>query len=459
MSAIDEALDYSKLDHMYGTYQLTRVVQQTGNQTNSISLQGGMESIFELPPKVWNLSKSYLQFQLNPVSSGTSPHFNWLHIDGVPAIRQIQLFTRSGLYVCDINDVDRYLKMVTRRKNLIGDVETWDHIGKGTVASGFFEGLQTCNVLATDSDRPDGVACDIHYLEPSYCISGTDSSAAPQINFKIYLDKFKNSILALNKDLYFGGEIIYLRIVWNSTSKVGWTGTVDTVPTTNVGPISAEIPITNLLLYLAIETNPIVENLIKTKVASGEGLSLLTPMVYYNKINLPSAAGINHTITTRYNRAHGLKLKKIFWSPFNGVETNNLAFDISNIAGIKVARFYTMVNNIRTSQYDYEAVNGDDWMVNRNLLRGSSILSSNEYYYNWVWEENFTDNNLAFKKVMELTDNFNEGLDLTNEIKYDVYATLGTLNPSTGNITSLTHYVYAVTEKLLTITASGVTFM
>ena len=47
-----------------------------------------------------------------------------------------------------------------------------------------------------------------------------------------------------------------------------------------------------------------------SKVASAEGLQLLMPMVYYNKISVPQATTQN--LTTRYNRAHGIKLKKIY---------------------------------------------------------------------------------------------------------------------------------------------------
>ncbi len=170
---------------------------------------------------------------------------------------------------------------------------------------------------------------------------------------------------------------------------------------------------------------------------------------------------LNQNITTRYNRAHGIKLKKIYWGIYNNTEYANTAFDHNCLptqtaaAGVvtwaptKLQSFYTMINNMRTSQYDYRicdstAFYGDDWTVKKTSLKDANIWSSNEYYYNWVWIEDFTDNNsLLYKNFSELSANTIDGLNLTNEIKYDVNANCanGTYN----------HYVYAVTERLLTI--------
>ncbi len=81
-----------------------------------------------------------------------------------------------------------------------------------------------------------------------------------------------------------------------------------------------------------------------------------------------------------------------------------------------------MINSIRTSQFDYVFANSTDYIVKKDSLRGSSILSSDEYYYNWVWVEDFTMNNDMYEKLGIPAENCIDGLDLTNEIKYDIYA-------------------------------------
>ena len=92
--------------------------------------------------------------------------------------------------------------------------------------------------------------------------------------------------------------------------------------------------ITNLLFYLAIEKDQVIENMVKSLVLRPEGLQLLVPMVYYNKFPLAIAA--SHNLIVRYNRANGIKLKKIYWAPYNPTESGNTAYDHSNIAGAKI---------------------------------------------------------------------------------------------------------------------------
>ena len=98
MSVIDESLNYEKLEHTYGTYQLTRVIQQTGSQTVAVTNTGGQESVFDLPPKVGNLSKSILSFNVAPDIGTITGSYILANTDGIPSIKQIQLITRFGLY-------------------------------------------------------------------------------------------------------------------------------------------------------------------------------------------------------------------------------------------------------------------------------------------------------------------------------------------------------------------------
>jgi hypothetical protein len=142
-SVVDESLNYEKMVHTYGTYQLSRLIQQTGGQGVVVGIAGGDQSIFEIPPKVMNFSKSILSFTLAPtVTAGAL--FPFMFVDGYPCIRQLQLYTRSGLYLCDINDFDRYSNMTMRRNTLNSDVSGWDCPGAGyliTNAVGTYNGL------------------------------------------------------------------------------------------------------------------------------------------------------------------------------------------------------------------------------------------------------------------------------------------------------------------------------
>ncbi len=87
-SVVDEGLNYEKLEHTYGTYQLTRIVQQAGGQTVPVTSTGGQESVFDIPPKVGNFSKSILSCTVAPDTGVTAGNtFILANTDGIPCIR------------------------------------------------------------------------------------------------------------------------------------------------------------------------------------------------------------------------------------------------------------------------------------------------------------------------------------------------------------------------------------
>eukprot|EP00732_Lithocolla_globosa_P000163 Lithocolla_globosa_v1_NODE_35_length_8531_cov_41.341199.p6 type:complete len:114 gc:universal NODE_35_length_8531_cov_41.341199:3219-2878(-) len=109
-----------------------------------------------------------------------------------------------------------------------------------------------------------------------------------------------------------------------------------------------------------------------------------------------------------------------------------------------------MLNNVKTSQINYDTTIDQDWLAKKHLFKGSCIQSSNEYYFNFVIVEDFT----AETGFDVNRDNLDDGLDLTNEIKYDAVLTVGDDASGTG-VTDLIHYVYAITQKTLRILPEG----
>lgn len=227
-SIVDDALNYEKIIHTYGTYQLSKVVQQAGLQTMTVGAAGGVESVFEIPAKVFNLSKSFLSFTIGPDTAAGANNYNWANIDGFSAIRQVQLYTRGGLYLCDINDFDRYTNMTLRRNVLCDDMFGWDNPSPSALiaaTSGNLEGLAVnANGVAAGQVRPDNSALISPYKEPLYVLNAGVNTLTPSFNVLLNLSSVKNSILSENKDLWFGGEILYLRVVWNTPSKVFFAG-------------------------------------------------------------------------------------------------------------------------------------------------------------------------------------------------------------------------------------------
>jgi len=116
----------------------------------------------------------------------------------------------------------------------------------------------------------------------------------------------------------------------------------------------------------------------------------------------------------RFNRGHGIRLKKIFHSVFNSAETvststdnaaGNIrvratAYDNDNrfypatggdgVVRPKVNTFYTMLDNERIQEFNLTCASFDDYKLLKDKLAESMIQSSDMYYYNWFWIEDFS---------------------------------------------------------------------
>ncbi len=93
---------------------------------------------------------------------------------------------------------------------------------------------------------------------------------------------------------------------------------------------------------------------------------------------------------------------------------------------------------------------GEDWVLSRDELLHSNILSANEFYYNWSFCDDFTDHKTRLLHDMWTGmpyDNVVQGLPLDNSLNYAIQAT------STADVTI---YIYAVCLKELRISKNGI---
>ncbi len=572
MSIASEQLDYSKLTVSHPSYSYNRILPLSGSQQANITQAGGNETLFEIPSKVCNLAESRLEFSMSiPVTAlgavdiGAS---TYVFKDVVSPIRQLQLYTRSGLYLCDIPYFNNYTKCVrkyfTKLSNYLKYSLNYNSVSSTVVGNNAYNdtnlvagpipganttigrflrpnncltiqpsivyvnqsrGTQSPSIQARNnaadiaygitpsllSIRHDNSLASIDYTEPQYFESSTTPIAAaanvnPQtppmyFQFELPFSDIHNSLLALNKDLYFGGEILILRIVWDNTSHICYTSTQQkglnvydmtatfavvnqysgmlpgggvnaaSVPTPYV-PLAGNILIDNLTIYLAVEKNPDIANSVMNAVNTDIGMSVLSDYIFPYKLNLgPSSV---QSISLRFNRGHGRRLKYICAAIFNNTEANNTIYDHSNngfngtniptvvdpvnatglrykgdgyLNGTKLRSFYTLLNNNRLQEYDLNCLRNDDYKYILNLIDESVIQNDNVYQYNRLWVENFCGGKLTDHKQNEEC-----GLPLDIEQKWDVYYNMN------GNQT-VNHYVFAVVQRLLTVNNKGITMI
>jgi len=108
-----------------------------------------------------------------------------------------------------------------------------------------------------------------------------------------------------------------------------------------------------------------------------------------------------------------------------------------------------MLDNNRIQEYNLTCANGDDYIYLKDKIKGSILESSNAYYYNWVWIESFSG--YDDKSCIPInSENLETGLDLSLERKWDFYG-------MTMTNANYNHYTFAVTQKMLTISSTGIT--
>lgn len=496
-SSLSQQLDYKKVNYVHPTYKYNRVLPLSGSQNSIITTAGGNEVLMEFPISAINLSRSILKFTLTPAAGGQNAAlvnlYNWIYLDTLSPIRQIQLYTRSGIYLCDLNEVANYTKLVWKT-----DIKFDEFICNTVQINGRnSEIISKINEVAGANQRPqDSSAVESSFTENKYALqqTGGANTVGPIVTFEIPLKRLYNTIFSVDKDIYFG-EIIIFRFVFNQSSRICWKSVTNNNPTggapaanynTQATAYDGNITVSGIELLLRTETNQEIVNQLRTQVLSS-GLNILIPYVYTYKNSL---VGGTQTVSIRMNRGNGITLKKIYHSVFNSNETVNqqttgaanfagraTAYDNDNrpyisatgdgaVARSKVLSFYTMLDNNRLQEFDLNTVTFDDYKINKNMFRGTAIQGMDQYYFNWVWIENWsgTEELHNHEDTNKLT-----GLDLSRERKWDFYATamqqqlavadnnasvFSAINTNGG---SYNHYTFAVTQKNLSVSPQGIT--
>lgn len=458
MSLISNQVDYKKELFLAPDYKLNRIFQQSGGQTVTLTSGGGNESIFEIPVRSFNLARSHLYMTLTPTAVAGLFNFAW--VDCVTPIRQIQLYTRSGIYLCDLSEANTYTKIALKPETKIDEFLEYDIISNTAIntysthrylsRNNTLQDSATITLLAPYAKRPNNTNSDVAYTESKYLEStAAINTAGPVFNVALPLSAYKNTIFALDKDLYMN-EIIILRIVWNATNRILFNGDTLANPSANLAAYGAAIAVTNLSLFLASDKNQLLTNQLQGQIMSPEGLKILIPYVYTYKFGSGNAT--SHSISYRFNRGHGANLIKIFHSALSTAETLNTGYDHDNTGTDKVNQFYTMLDNERLQEYNLDTTTRDDYLYLQPKLKGSVIQSANMFYHNWVWIEDFTGYVDKTKKPGN-SDNLVSGLDLSVERKWDFYA----LKVHNNVAAAYNYYTFAVTQKMLTIASVGIT--
>jgi len=253
---------------------------QSGTQTATLTPGGGNDLIIEIPIKAFNLARSFLEFTVAPAANPAAALGTYK--DVITSIRQVQLSTRSGVYMADVQELPNYSKTALKAEIPFQEYNSYDEYSGGV---GIGRYLRANNALGAANDRPQDASTNLgNYTETQYYERGGNTTQTPVHRICLPLGMIKNTIFSLDKDIY-AGEILVLRIVWNATNRIFWNKADSAVPTAGVTVFDGNATITNIALFLAVEKNPQIENQLKAQIASG-GLNILIPYLYAYKNTL-----------------------------------------------------------------------------------------------------------------------------------------------------------------------------
>ena len=455
---LNPVTDYSKKIYSGPSYRVSKIVPISSGQTAQLPQSSTANVQFEIPTAVVNLAKSKLFFDITIPALGVT--YPWIYADPLALIDRIQLSTRSGVSLVDIQGVNNFSTMVTPL--MTSNTELYQrsvgglthagltpvtNYGTGSTATDSqqcpVQGIQMYNGLATQNYRFDDVAAtassaEVSYSEQRYLFGNVTAGGACCLSYQLNLEVLEHSILGLNKDLYFNENIV-LSITFAPSSKFAWT-TLVAVPATLPLAIANALQVTNLSLYLMIETNTNIINGLRDKVLSPEGFNILCPFVYSQKIN-SGASPSSSSIFQRFNRGHGRSILRTYWSLFNGLESANTTLDRSNVNLSKVLTYRSTINNMNVQEFPIDCGRSEDWLINSDILDGSSILSIDQYKYQFTHVDDFT----SMRPMCFADDTMECGKSLDQEVTYGVYVNHPT------NTTSYNHYLFTVVQRELRI--------
>ena len=449
-------INFKSVTQHPGKYRFLRVPlnNQTGNQVTMDAVSNFLLE-WKLPVSVYNLSKSYLSYNILLPAQGAN-RSTYAFNDTLEIAQSITFGTAGGLNLVDIQNVNNYVA-VARKIDISHDDYMSGDITSGLVKADLTSAnifpptynASTGNIFGLTGVNPQKVAAT--GLEPQY-VRNSALNAPLEIQRTFPLSGITGTLFSMPQDFYGGADNMYLRIMTAPSSKVGYTAQSATDPVAT--PLSALTPqpvIKQLYLYLAIEKDQLIIDSIMQKYNSGQ-LKYTIPFTYTFRYSTVGAG--KSAIQLQLNSNYGRLIKRIIHTAFPASEVTNAAYDHSNWNGSKIVSYQTFLDSAPLQDLPMSCVQPstdtpdavmDDFRENREVIRRSGALASAAAYQNnWFHCDLFAppsaDPLVPDSQVVD-------GLDVSKQVSWSIEVNTAAV--------SLMHYSFVHFLRMLNITPSG----
>lgn len=457
---ISNQIMYKQYNEFQPRYKYVRI-----NMSNILSNKvpvtatGNQQVQFKLPYNtVYNISKSKIS-TLIPLAARAAGKYTYVTVDCWPFGNQSVSFeTGNGLQLLNLTESSKYTKIVTKyntsyRNYMTKDVSDMPH-----------------PLTSADNPSPLGTAGSDFLPENQYYSISAANTGAQNVPVYYELENFKHSILALNKDLYFGQNDMFLKYTVGASNNYAFEATNADTPVAGAATLTTAIGnLENVYLWLAVEQDPLIIQNIVSEYQS-KGLRFLIDYPIITKSTAP--ASTNQSVVIPFVPANGKFLKRIYHTVWNSAESLNTLLDCENSATTasgnanttaKVLSYNTYLDSLKlqddiitcaTATTD-KAINQDDWRINQPFCRDSAILNYSIFQKNWAHIDDFCNPDQD-KDVPSLQQNTREGLPMTHGIQYQF-----TANTASDNVAalSLIHVNFGIFLREVLVTSDGIQFI
>ena len=284
-------------------------------------------------------------------------------------------------------------------------------------------------------------------------VYGSGNNAILAVRTKLPLSAFKNTILAEDKDLYFG-QNMYLRMITPSADRMCFKAT-STATFAGAAAITGGITISDMYLYLAVEQSTLIRNSIMDKFNRGE-LKIPIQVIYPYRMSPGAATTTN--IVWNLTKDMGRKLKWITHTAWLAADTLADSLNCVNVNGTKISSYQTFLNGQPLQNQALtcvQPVSGaqalEDYSNNLESIEGSVLQNAGDYQMNWFHRDNFS----RVKIPDEVSDeNIDDGLDMgeyQQQLQWSIQATT--------TATQYTHLSFACFKRSIAVRPDGISWL